>query len=112
MPIFTGGCQPSSDNEATLISRKVCRQYRESNPWMKAPSNTAVSQTSVMKGLIMTKITMRVYSTGADGTRTFQIRLRWGFEKDFGDDWKTGFRLATGSATRTYFYECDSWKSG
>ncbi len=38
--------------------------------------------------------------TGADGTRhRFRIRLRWGFEKDFGDDWKTGFRLATGSAT-------------
>jgi hypothetical protein len=38
--------------------------------------------------------------TGADGTRhRFRIRLRWGFEKDFGDDWKTGFRLATGSTT-------------
>jgi hypothetical protein len=38
--------------------------------------------------------------TGADGTRhRFRIRLRFGFEKDFGDDWKTGFRLATGSAT-------------
>ncbi|OIO38516.1 MAG: hypothetical protein AUJ72_02420 [Candidatus Omnitrophica bacterium CG1_02_46_14] len=38
--------------------------------------------------------------TGADGTRNrFRIRLRWGIEKDFGDDWKTGFRLATGTAT-------------
>ncbi len=39
-------------------------------------------------------------STGgaADRTRNrFRIRLRWGFEKDYGDDWKVGFRLATGS---------------
>ena len=40
-------------------------------------------------------------SAGAtDRTRNrFRVRLRWGFEKDFGDDWKTGFRLATGSST-------------
>jgi len=39
--------------------------------------------------------------TGAnDRTRNrFRIRLRWGFEKDYGDDWKMGFRLATGSST-------------
>ncbi len=38
--------------------------------------------------------------TGADGTRQrFRIRLRWGFEKDFMDDWKFGFRMATGSVT-------------
>jgi hypothetical protein len=36
----------------------------------------------------------------SDRTRNrFRIRLRWGVEKDFGDDWKAGFRLATGSAT-------------
>ena len=29
----------------------------------------------------------------------FRIRLRWGLEKDFGDDWKAGFRLATGAVT-------------
>lgn len=29
----------------------------------------------------------------------FRLRLRWGLEKDFGDDWKLGFRLATGSTT-------------
>lgn len=29
----------------------------------------------------------------------FRIRLRWGFDKDYGDDWKFGFRLATGSTT-------------
>ena len=28
----------------------------------------------------------------------FRIRLRWGFEKDFGDDWKMGFRLVSASA--------------
>ena len=41
-------------------------------------------------------------STGgaADRTRNrFRIRLRWGFEKDYGDDWKVGFRLATGNTT-------------
>lgn len=41
-------------------------------------------------------------STGgaADRSRNrFRIRLRWGFEKDYGDDWKVGFRLATGSTT-------------
>ncbi len=38
--------------------------------------------------------------TSADRTRNrFRIRLRWGFEKDYGDDWKVGFRLATGSVT-------------
>lgn len=38
--------------------------------------------------------------TSADRTRNrFRIRLRWGFEKDYGDDWKFGFRLATGSLT-------------
>ncbi len=41
-------------------------------------------------------------STGTVNDRSrnrFRVRLRWGFEKDFGDDWKTGFRLVTGSAT-------------
>jgi hypothetical protein len=41
-------------------------------------------------------------STGTANDRTrnrFRIRLRWGFEKDFGDDWKAGFRLATGTTT-------------
>ncbi len=34
--------------------------------------------------------------TAADRTRNrFRVRLRWGFEKDYGDDWKVGFRLAT-----------------
>ena len=38
--------------------------------------------------------------TTADRTRNrFRIRLRWGVEKDFMDDWKVGFRLATGSTT-------------
>ncbi len=38
--------------------------------------------------------------TSADRDRNrFRIRLRWGFEKDFADDWKVGFRLATGSTT-------------
>jgi hypothetical protein len=27
----------------------------------------------------------------------FRVRLRFGFDKDFGDDWKTGFRLVTGT---------------
>lgn len=36
----------------------------------------------------------------SDRTRNrFRIRLRWGFEKDYSDDWKVGFRLATGSTT-------------
>ena len=40
--------------------------------------------------------------TAADRTRNrFRIRLRWGFEKDYGDDWKVGFRLATGSPSTT-----------
>ncbi len=39
-------------------------------------------------------------TTSADRTRNrFRIRLRWGFEKDYGDDWKVGFRLATGNTT-------------
>ncbi len=29
----------------------------------------------------------------------FRIRLRWGMEKDFADDWKFAFRMATGSTT-------------
>src|SRR3989338_1032112 len=38
--------------------------------------------------------------TTADRSRNrFRIRLRWGFEKDYGDDWKFGFRLATGNTT-------------
>ncbi len=39
-------------------------------------------------------------TTSSDRTRNrFRVRLRWGFEKDYGDDWKVGFRLATGSTT-------------
>ena len=41
-------------------------------------------------------------STGTANDRArnrTRIRLRWGFEKDYGDDWKVGFRLATGSTT-------------
>lgn len=35
----------------------------------------------------------------SDRTRNrFRIRLRWGFEKDYGDDWKVGFRLASATA--------------
>jgi hypothetical protein len=38
--------------------------------------------------------------TAADRSRNrFRIRLRWGFEKDYGDDWKFGYRMATGSTT-------------
>ncbi len=37
-------------------------------------------------------------NTSSDRSRNrFRIRLRWGFEKDYGDDWKVGFRLATGT---------------
>ncbi len=36
-------------------------------------------------------------NTSSDRSRNrFRIRLRWGFEKDYSDDWKVGFRLATG----------------
>lgn len=41
-------------------------------------------------------------STGTANDRErnrYRIRLRWGFEKDYGDDWKVGFRLATGNTT-------------
>ena len=41
-------------------------------------------------------------STGAANDRSrnrFRFRLRWGFEKDFGDDWSLGFRLASGNTT-------------
>lgn len=41
-------------------------------------------------------------STGTANDRSrnrFRYRLRWGFEKDYGDDWKFGFRLASGSTT-------------
>lgn len=35
----------------------------------------------------------------SDRTRNrFRIRLRWGFEKDYGDDWKMGFRIVTATA--------------
>lgn len=35
----------------------------------------------------------------SDRTRNrFRIRLRWGFEKDYGDDWKVGFRLASATS--------------
>lgn len=38
--------------------------------------------------------------TANDRSRNrYRIRLRFGFEKDYGDDWKVGFRLATGSTT-------------
>ncbi len=38
-------------------------------------------------------------NVSSDRTRNrFRIRLRWGFEKDYGDDWKVGFRLATATA--------------
>lgn len=40
--------------------------------------------------------------TSADRTRNrFRIRLRWGVEKDFGDDWKVGFRIATSGNSNT-----------
>ena len=39
-------------------------------------------------------------TTAAEHDRNrFRMRLRWGMEKDFMDDWKAGFRLATGSTT-------------
>ena len=38
-------------------------------------------------------------NTASDRTRNrFRIRLRYGVEKDFGDDWKVGFRLASATA--------------
>ena len=39
--------------------------------------------------------------TGAATDRSrnrFRLRLRYGFEKDYGDDWKLGFRMATATA--------------
>ena len=39
-------------------------------------------------------------TTAAEHDRNrFRVRLRWGMEKDFMDDWKVGFRLATGTVT-------------
>ncbi|MBI3316240.1 MAG: putative porin [Candidatus Omnitrophica bacterium] len=38
--------------------------------------------------------------TASDRSRNrFRIRLRWGFEKDYGDDWTFGYRMATGNTT-------------
>ncbi len=38
--------------------------------------------------------------TAADRTRNrFRFRLKWGLEKDYGDDWKLGFRISTGNLT-------------
>ena len=40
--------------------------------------------------------------TTADRTRNrFRMRLRWGFEKDYGDDWKVSFRIATSGNANT-----------
>lgn len=41
-----------------------------------------------------------VTSDTRDRTR-YRFRLRWGVEKDFGDDWKVGFRLASATASTT-----------
>ncbi len=39
-------------------------------------------------------------TTAADRDRNrFRVRLRWGMEKELGEDWKVGFRLATGNTT-------------
>jgi len=38
--------------------------------------------------------------TASDRTRNrFRVRLRFGLDKDTGDDWKVGFRIATGNQT-------------
>ena len=43
-------------------------------------------------------------STGTAAERDrnrFRMRLRWGFEKDYMDDWKVGFRIATSGNSNT-----------
>ena len=37
----------------------------------------------------------------ATSRNRFRIRLRFGFEKEYGDDWKVGFRLATATPSTT-----------
>ena len=39
--------------------------------------------------------------TGKVDQNRFRLRLRWGLEKNFNDDWKAGFRLATGARDTT-----------
>lgn len=41
-----------------------------------------------------------VTSDTRDRTR-YRVRLRWGLEKDFADDWKAGFRLASATGSTT-----------
>ncbi|PIU39744.1 MAG: hypothetical protein COT00_05345, partial [Candidatus Omnitrophica bacterium CG07_land_8_20_14_0_80_50_8] len=95
------GAQPSAAINDTDFQKGISDNIGKAIPWMKGLKSSG--------DLRLRYEGFKYYDknndtgstgTGADGTRhRFRIRLRWGLEKDFGDDWKAGFRLATGSTT-------------
>lgn len=95
----------SSTGSATMSDADFQKSLKdnvgESIPWMKGLKFGGDLRLR-MENFMYTEKNNDAGSTGtiADRERNrYRIRLRFGFEKDYGDDWKVGFRLATGSAT-------------
>src|SRR3989338_7586003 len=70
----------------------------EAVPWLKGLKQSGDLRLRYENFNYYDKAPLPATSDDRDRTR-FRFRLRWGLEKDFGDDWTAGFRLASGSAT-------------
>lgn len=93
--------KPVTSLEPTDFKKKVTDAVGEVFPWLKgAKYGGDFRLRSEMFDYYDKNNDAGSTGTAADRSRNrFRIRLRWGFEKDYGDDWKVGFRLSTGSAT-------------
>ncbi len=107
-PQASASMQPSSASPASAMTENDWQKGIKDNigdaiPWMKG-TKFAGDLRLRMENFSYYDKNNDAGSTGtaADRARNrFRVRLRWGFEKDFADDWKVGFRLATGTPSTT-----------
>lgn len=75
----------------TAEKKSFKEQVKKSTPWIE-------NLTSKGDVRLRYEAFSRENEDGADRNR-YRFRVRWGLEKKFNDDWKAGFRLASGSST-------------
>ena len=107
--------QQTIDQQNLRIQQLESRQVLETPPQAVAVEPAKPEVPSWLKGTKMGgdirlryenfNSTHKNDEAGSTGTATdrdrnrFRFRLRWGLEKELGEEWKLGFRLATGSTT-------------
>src|SRR3990167_5685244 len=96
--------KPSAEGTSTSdaeVQKSFKQTLGEAMPWLKGVKQSGDVRLR-MENFEYYDKNNDAGSTGTANDRTrnrFRVRLRWGVDKDFGDDWKAGFRLTTGTTT-------------